>query len=284
MIDEMSKYDYTLSNGVEIPCIGYGTWQMPNDEKTIEAVVNAISLGYRHIDTASAYGNEAAVGEAIRRSGVDRKQVFITSKLANPDHGYEATKKVFEKTLRLLQTDYLDMYLIHWPNPIAYRDCWQEANAGSWKAMEEFYKDGKVRAIGVSNFFRHHLEALFETAGILPMVNQMSLSPGQPQKEIVDYSRSHGMLMEAYSPLGTGRVLQTPELQTYVEKYGKTAAQISIRWSLQMGFLPLPKSTNLQRMAQNLQVFDFELKSEDMDALTRLDCGSFVRSPDEITF
>lgn len=275
---------YTLSNGVEIPCVGYGTWQMPDDAGTVAAVGSTLAAGYRHIDTAAAYGNEKSVGEAVRRSGIPRDRLFITSKLANPDHGYDATKAAFEKTLQALGTDYLDLYLIHWPNPIAFRACWKEANAGTWRAMEEFYREGRIRAIGVSNFFRHHLEALYETADILPMVNQMSLSPGQPQSEIVDYSRRRGMLPEAYSPLGTGRVLQSAELQAFARKYGKSAAQVALRWSLQMGFLPLPKSTDPQRIRQNSELFDFELSAEDVERISRLDCGSFVRSPDTISF
>ena len=278
------RRSYILSNGVEIPSIGYGTWQMSNGEETAAVVANALRIGYRHIDTAAAYGNEASVGEAILRSGVPRKEIFLTSKLANPDHGYEATKAAFEKSLKLLRTDYLDLYLIHWPNPISCRECWREANAGSWRAIEENYRAGRIRAIGVSNFFRRHLEALYETAEILPMVNQMSLSPGQPQREIAAYSRAKGMLLEAYSPLGTGRVLQTPELKIYAEKYGRTEAQVCLRWSLQMGYLPLPKSTNEARMKQNLQLFDFEITPEDVEELAKLDCGSFVRSPDTITF
>jgi diketogulonate reductase-like aldo/keto reductase len=275
---------YTLSNQVRIPCIGYGTWQMPNEESTTAAVTAALEAGYRHIDTAAAYGNEISVGEAIRRSGIDRGDIFITSKLANTDHGYEAARQAFTKTLRLLGTDYLDLYLIHWPNPAAFRDCWEQANAESWRAMEEYYREGRIRAIGVSNFFERHLEALYKTAKIVPMVNQMSLSPGQPQSEIVAYSREHGMLLEAYSPLGTGKVLGTPEMETYARKYGKSVAQISIRWSLQMGFLPLPKSANPGRIQENIQVFDFELSQEDVEAIAKIDCGSVVRSPDTIAF
>ena len=275
---------YTLSNQVEIPCIGYGTWQMPDEESTTAAVAAALEAGYRHIDTAAAYGNEASVGRAIRRSGVDRGDIFITSKLANPDHGYEAARRAFLKSLELLGTDYLDLYLIHWPNPLAFRDCWELANAESWRAMEEFYREGRIRAIGVSNFFERHLEALYRTAKISPMVNQMSLSPGQPQSEIVAYSRERGMLLEAYSPLGTGKVLKSPEMEVYARKYGRSVAQIGVRWSLQMGFLPLPKSTNPGRIRENIQVFDFELSREDVEAIAKIDCGSFVRSPDTIAF
>lgn len=275
---------YTLSNQVKIPCIGYGTWQMGNGEETAAAILDAINAGYRHIDTATAYGNEESVGKAIHRSGVARQDLFLTSKLANPHHGYEATHAAFLKTLELLGTDYLDLYLIHWPNPIACRDNWKEANAGTWKAMEEFYNAGQIRAIGVSNFFPRHFEALFETAKIMPMVNQISLCPGQTQPEVASYCTERGMLLEAYSPLGTGRVLESPELKAYAEKYGKSVAQVCIRWSLQMGYLPLPKSTNPDRIRQNVDVFDFTLSDEDVAAISKLDCGGFVRDPDTITF
>ncbi|MGM9521969.1 MAG: aldo/keto reductase [Oscillospiraceae bacterium] len=273
-----------LANGVSIPSIGYGTWQTPDGETAVTSVRSALELGFRHVDTAAAYGNEASVGEGIRQSGIPRGEIFLTSKLANPDHGYEATKAAFQRSLKLLGTDYLDLYLIHWPNPAASRDNWQEANAGTWKAMEEFYEEGQIRAIGVSNFFPKHFEALFKTANIMPMVNQISLSPGLAQPALCEYCRERNMLLEAYSPLGTGRTLQVPELLAYAKKYGRSAAQICIRWSLQMGFLPLPKSTNPRRMLQNLQVFDFELSSEDVASIAALDCGAVVRDPDTITF
>lgn len=275
---------YTLSNGVKIPCIGYGTFQMANGGDTADAICAAIAAGYRHIDTAQTYGNEESVGAALKKCGVARKDLFITSKLGNQDHGYEATRKAFENTLRALGTDYLDLYLIHWPNPVASRANWAQANAGSWKAMEEFYSQGKIRAIGVSNFFPRHLEPLFDSAKILPMVNQISLSPGQAQPELCAYSREHGMLLEAYSPLGQGSMLQVPDMLRLSEKYGRSTAQICVRWSLQMGFLPLPKSTSPQRMAQNIDVFDFAISGEDMALISGIQRESTVRDPDKITF
>lgn len=275
---------YVLSNGVGIPCVGYGTFRMANDADTTEAICAAISAGYRHIDTAQTYGNEESVGQALKKCGVPRKDLFITSKLGNPYHGYEATKKAFKSTLQALGTDYLDLYLIHWPNPIASRDNWIQANAGSWKAMEEFYFDGKIRAIGVSNFFPRHLEPLFGTAKVMPMVNQISLSPGQTQSELCAYSREHGMLLEAYSPLGQGSMLQVPDMLELAEKYGKSTAQLCVRWSLQMGFLPLPKSSAPARIAQNMDVFDFEISGEDMEKISGIRRESTVRDPDTVTF
>lgn len=275
---------YTLSNGVKIPCVGYGTFKMANGADTAEAIVAAIAAGFHHVDTAQTYGNEKSVGAALKKCGVPREEIFVTSKLGNNDHGYEATRKAFANTLKNLGTDYLDLYLVHWPNPLASRDNWVGANAGTWKAMEEFYEDGKIRAIGVSNFFPRHFERLFDTARIMPMVNQISLSPGLTQDEVVKYSRDHGMLLEAYSPLGQGGALNVPEMLEIAKKYGKSAAQICVRWSLQMGFLPLPKSTHPERIAQNMDVFDFELSSEDVAKICALNCGAVARDPDQVAF
>lgn len=275
---------YILSNGVKIPCVGYGTFQMANGSDTADAICAAIAAGYRHIDTAQTYGNEESVGAALKKCGVARQELFITSKLGNKDHGYEATRKAFANTLQALGTDYLDLYLIHWPNPVAFRENWVEVNAGSWKAMEEFYLEGIIRAIGVSNFCERHLKPLFDTAKVMPMVNQISLSPGQTQPELCAYSREHGMLLEAYSPLGQGAMLQLPDMLRLSEKYGKSPAQLCVRWSLQMGFLPLPKSANPARIAQNMDVFDFGISEEDVTLISGIQRESTLRDPDTITF
>ncbi|MCH1951895.1 aldo/keto reductase [Enterocloster sp. OA13] len=276
---------YRLSNGVEIPCIGFGTWQTPDGDVCVSSVKAAIEAGYRHIDTAEMYGNEDSVGKAIKESGIDRKELFITSKLSNQAHGYEKTMEAFEGTMEKLGLDYLDMFLIHWPNPIAFRDHWQEANAGSWKAFEELYKAGRIRAIGISNFRQHHIEALMETATIPPMVNQMKLCPGETQEEVVDYCRSKGMLLEAYSPLGIGQIFQVPEMQELADKYGRSIAQICIRWSLQRGYLPLPKSVTPSRIQENARVFDFELEEADVRLIANLKgCVGYAADPDTRTF
>lgn len=276
---------YRLANGVSIPCIGLGTWQTPNGEIAISAVRSAIMAGYRHIDTAAAYENEESVGIAVKQSGIPRKEFFITSKLQNKAHGYDNTLAAFENTLRLLDMDYLDLYLIHWPNPIAFRDHWQEANAGTWKAFEELYSAGRIRAIGISNFRPHHIEALLKNATIEPMVNQIRLCPGDTQDDVVAYCKSHDILLEAYSPLGTGAVFSVPQIQDLACIYGKTIAQICIRWSLQKGFLPLPKSTTESRIRENADVFDFELTEEDMQVLSNLKgCCGYAQDPDTITF
>lgn len=276
---------YTLSNGVEIPCIGFGTWQTPDGEVAVSSVLSALEAGYRHIDTAQGYGNEESVGIAVKKSGIKREEIFITSKLANNDHGYDRTMAAFEGTMKRLDMDYLDLYLIHWPNPIAFRDNWQEANAGTWKAFEELYKAKRIRAIGISNFHPHHIEELMKTATIAPMVNQIRLCPGDTQDEVVDYCRAHNILLEAYSPFGVGKLFEVPEMKALAEKYGKTIAQIAIRWSLQRGYLPLPKSVTPSRIRENVDVFDFELEESDVELIANLKgCVGYSADPDKITW
>ncbi len=276
---------YVLNNGVKIPCIGFGTWQTPEGEVAYESVKAALECGYRHIDTAAMYGNEASVGRAVKESGIKREDIFITSKLGNTQHGYEDTKEAFLQTLANLGTDYLDLYLIHWPNPIKYRDSWQSANAGSWKAMEEFYEQGKVRALGISNFLPHHIDALLETAKIKPAINQIRLCPGLTQEEVSAYCLKHDILLEAYSPLGTGKLFTVEKMQELAAKYGKTIAQVGIRWSLQMGYLPLPKSVTPSRIKENAEIFDFTLTEEDAAVIAGLtDCCGGVADPDLTNF
>lgn len=276
---------YQLHNGVRIPCIGFGTWQVQNGETAVTAVKDAIALGYRHIDTAAGYGNEESIGIAVKQSGIAREDIFITSKLQNTEHGYENTMAAFEQTMKNLDMDYLDLYLIHWPNPIKYRDHWQEANAGTWRAFEELYNAGRIRSIGISNFHPHHIEELMKTATIAPMVNQIRLCPGDTQDEVVNYCKDHNILLEAYSPLGTGLIFEVPEMKALAQKYGKTIAQICNRWSLQMGFLPLPKSVTESRIKENADVFDFELSEEDVQVISNLKgCCGYSFDPDTTTF
>ena len=276
---------YKLSNGVGIPCIGFGTWQTPDGDVAVRSVAAAIEAGYRHIDTAQAYGNEESVGKGIRESGIDRKDLFITTKLWNSNHSYKLTMRTFEESMNKLGLDYLDLFLIHWPNPIAFRDHWQEANAESWKAMEELYEAGKIRAIGVSNFRPHHIEELLKTAKVAPMVNQIRLCPGDTQDETVDWCRDHGMVLEAYSPLGIGQIFEVPEMQKLAEKYQRSIAQVCIRWSLQRGYLPLPKSVTPSRIQENLKVFDLELSDEDIQLIADLKgCVGYASDPDRTNF
>ncbi len=276
---------YVLNNGVKIPCIGFGTWQTPEGEVAVSSVKAAIDAGYRHIDTAAIYGNEEGVGKGIRLGGVKREDLFITTKLWNSEHSYEAALKAFDVSMDKLGLEYLDLYLIHWPNPPMFRDRWQEANAETWKAMEEIYASGRVRAIGISNFRRHHIDALLKTAKVVPAVNQIRLCPGETQDDTVAASREHGMLLEAYSPLGVGRIFEVPEVKALAEKYGKSVAQVVIRWSLERGYLPLPKSVTPSRIAENAKVFDFELDEEDVALLAGMTgvCG-FSSDPDQTSF
>ena len=276
---------YKLSNGVGIPCIGFGTWQTPDGDVAVRSVAAAIEAGYRHIDTAQAYGNEESVGKGIRESGIDRKDLFVTTKLWNANHSYKLTMRTFEESMNKLGLDYLDLFLIHWPNPIVFRDHWQEANAESWKAMEELYEAGKIRAIGVSNFRPHHIEEILKTAKVAPMVNQIRLCPGDTQDETVDWCREHGMVLEAYSPLGIGQIFEVPEMQKLAEKYHRSIAQVCIRWSLQRGYLPLPKSVTPSRIQENLKVFDFELSDEDVQLIADLKgCVGYASDPDRTNF
>jgi diketogulonate reductase-like aldo/keto reductase len=276
---------FELNNGVKIPCLGFGTWQAPDGDSAVFSVKEAIKAGYRHIDTAAAYGNEASVGRAIRESGIPREELFITSKLANPDHGYENTRAAFEATMKKLNLEYLDLYLIHWPNPVKFRENWEKANADTWRAFEEFYRAGRIRAIGVSNFHPRHIEALLKTAAAAPQVNQIRLCPGDTQDEVVEYCRGKNILLEAYSPMGTGKIFDVPEMRALADAYKRSVAQICIRWSLQRGYLPLPKSVTPERIWENARVFDFELSPGDVKAIADLKgVIGYSRNPDEITF
>lgn len=284
-MNNINDLQYRLYNGVGIPCVGFGTWQTPDGETAVKAVSAALEAGYRHIDTAENYENEGSVGEAVANSGVPRGEIFLTSKLNNRSHSYDDAMAAFEQTLKELKTDYLDMFLIHWPNPIKYRDHWQKANAETWRAFEELYKAGKIRAIGVSNFRPHHLEELAKTAEIMPMVNQIRLCPGCTQNEVVEYCRSKNILLEAYSPLGVGKIFEVPEMRKLAEKYDRSVAQICIRWSLQNGWLPLPKSVTPSRIAENTRVFDFTISDEDVKLIAGLTgCAGLARDPDDTPF
>lgn len=278
--------NYTLSNGVQIPKIGFGTWQIPDGIEVYNSVSHALKVGYRHVDTAQIYRNEEGVGRAIADSELAREKIFLTTKIWNDKHDYELAKASIDESLEKLSVDYVDLLLIHWPNPAALRekDAWKAGNAGAWKAMEEAYKLGKGRAIGVSNFMIHHLEALFETAEIKPHVNQVLLAPGCPQEELVSFCRQHGILLEAYSPLGTGSIFDNPIAQELAQKYGKSIAQIALRWSLQKGFLPLPKSVTPNNIEANLQIFDFELSAEDVARLDKVEGVSQQKNPDQVGF
>lgn len=276
---------FTLNNGVEIPCLGFGTWQTPDGQVAEMAVGEALACGYRHIDTAAVYGNEASVGKAVRESSIPREEIFITTKLWNDAHSYKGAMKAIDESLEKMGLDTVDLYLIHWPNPAAVRERFAETLAETWLAMEEIYRSGKARAIGVSNFYPHHLDTLLKTAKVTPAVNQIRLYPGFTMAETVAYCKERSILLEAYSPLGTGKVLSAPELSPIAEKYGKSPAQVCLRWSLQMGFLPLPKSVTPERIRQNTEVFDFTLTDTEMTALSVMpNYGGTGSHPDEAKF
>ena len=275
---------FVLSNGYPIPCVGFGTWQTPDGDIATNAVKCAIQSGYRHIDAAAVYGNEVSVGKGIAEAGVPREELFITSKVWNTERGYEKTMAAFEKTLADLGLDYLDLYLIHWPASHHQFENWDELNLGTWKAMTELYKAGRVKAIGVSNFLPHHLESLLKTE-VKPMFNQIEFHPGLMQSEVVEFCRSHGMLIEAYSPLGTGRMLTNETLMAIAAKYNKSVAHVCIRWVLQNGVLPLPKSITPSRIEDNTNVFDFVLSDEDMATINAMAyCGGSGNHPDQVDF
>lgn len=256
----------TLNNGVEMERFGLGVWQAENGEAT-PAVAAAIKNGYRLIDTAKAYGNEAdvrtGIEQGIAEAGISREDLFITTKLANPDHGYDSTLTNFEGSLERLGLDYVDLYLIHWPVTGKYKD--------TWKAMEKIYDQGLAKAIGVCNFNQETMEDLLTDANIVPAVDQIELHPLLQQPDMVQYADDHNIHLEAWSPLGGGKVLNNPVIGQIAAKYGKSAAQILIRWSLQMGFTVIPKSVHEQRIIENAQIFDFALTKEDMDLIATLD-------------
>lgn len=272
-----------LSNGVVMPTIGYGTWRVENGTAGADAVAEAIGAGYRHIDGAARYENESSVGAGIRKSGVKREEIFVTSKVWFTHRSYEKTLEAFDNTVKDLGLDYLDLYLIHWPAVAKNYENWEEVNAETWRAMEEIYRSGKVRAIGVSNFLPHHLSPLLKTAEIMPMVNQIEFRPGYPQTECVEWCLARGIVPEAWRPLGAGAALTGDVMTELSQKYGKSPAQICLRWVLQHRLVPLVKSANPVRMRENLQVYDFELSAEDMakiDALPRDEEGA--EKPDEL--
>jgi 2,5-diketo-D-gluconate reductase A len=259
-----------------IPQVGLGVWQTPNDTAVI-AVDTALKAGYRHVDTAAAYHNEQGVGEGMRRSGVDRKDIFLTTKLWNEDQGFDATLRAFDKSLELLGTDYLDLYLIHWPSPKRgkYRD--------SWKAFVRLHEEGRARSIGVSNFAPEHLEAIIGDTGVTPVLNQVELHPDFQQKSLRAVHEKHNIRTESWSPLGQGLLLANEAVGEVARKRGKTPAQVIIRWHIQNGLIVIPKSVTPSRIVENFQVFDFELDASDLRALDSLDEPGARIGPDPLT-
>ncbi len=254
---------FQLHNGVGMPYFGLGVYLADNEEEVVNAIHWALETGYRHIDTASIYKNEEGVGRAIQTSAISREDIFVVSKVWNADQGFESTLKAFEDSLNRLQLDYLDLYLVHWPVQGKY--------IYTWKALEQLYKEKKIRAIGVSNFMKHHLEDLMQHTEIVPMVNQMEFHPHLVQQDLIDFCNRHHIQYEAWSPMMQGKIFDLKILDQFAEKYKKTVAQIVLRWNLQKGVVTIPKSVKKERIQSNADLFDFELSQEDMDRIDALD-------------
>ena len=254
-----------LNNGNYIPSIGFGTSLVTGDE-CVRIVKTAIDVGYKHIDTASAYKNEVEIGKAIKQSNVDRKELFITSKVWKDSMGYDNTLKSFENSLKNLDLEYIDLFLIHWP-----KNNDEKLNIDTWKALEKLYKEGKVKSIGVSNFLKHHLEIILNNSDIVPVVNQIEFHPGLIRKETIDFCRKNNIVLEAWAPLGKGKMLDNETLVNIAKKYNKSVAQLCLKWCLQNEVIPLPKSGNEERMKQNLDLFDFEIEEQDMNIINSME-------------
>ncbi len=274
-----------LANGVSMPTVGFGTWQIPLNEHFTSTIQNAIQLGYRQFDTAQIYNNAQLLGEAMRDSGMDRSEFFITCKVWATHRSYESAKEAFAQMLAQLQLGKLDMLLIHWPASQGEPMVWQAQNAGAWRALEEIYESGRVRAIGVANFLPHHLVPLLARARIKPMVNQLECHPGYIQPAALQFCKDRGIRVQAWSPLGRGMLLKNPTLLRISEELGISPARIALRWSLQHDLMPIPKATELPHQRENLDIFDFELADKYMKQLDTLSQTAFSGlHPDTVNF
>ncbi len=274
----------SLRNELKLPVIGLGTWQITDREILSDIIGAAYDIGYRLIDTAAAYSNEIAISKAIAAKMINRNELFLSDKVWNTSRGYEPVQEACRKSLKKLKTDYLDLYLIHWPASMKLYSDWAEINADTWRGMEQLYKDGYVKAIGVCNFKKHHLEKLQETATVMPMVNQFEIHPGMAQNELVSYCKEQNIIVEASSPLGNGQILANDSIQGIAKKKSKTPAQICLRWEFQQGIVTIPKTVNVDRLIQNIDIFDFELTEEEMKIVDEIPyCGGLGIDSDEVT-
>ncbi len=271
---------FTLRNGVQLPQIGFGTWQITDRELMKTLIAEAYAAGYRLIDTAAAYSNEIAIAKAI--ADLPRENLILSDKVWNTSRGCEAVQEACKRSLRKLKTDYFDMYLIHWPASMKSHEDWAEINADTWRGMEQLYRDGLVRVIGVCNFKIHHLEELKKTAEIMPYINQVEFHPGMAQKELLNYCKNQEIQLEASSPLGNGAILQNQLLMDIGKKYGKTSAQICLRWAVQQDIIVIPKTSHVFRLKNNLEIYDFELSLQEMNQIREISyCGGIGIDPDE---
>lgn len=264
----------TLNNDIGIPLLGFGTYKL-NNQETTKVVSTALQCGYRHIDTASYYNNEEAIGTAIKTSGIPREDLFLTSKVWNSQQGYENTLKAFNESIKKLGTDYLDLYLIHWPTPMQKE---------TWRAMEKLHKEGYIRSLGVSNFTVKYLQDLLQSAEVKPVLNQVEFHPYLVQKDLINYCRQENIHMEAWSPLMRGGILNIDLLKDLSVKYNKSIPQIVLRWDIQMGFSTIPKTTSRERMLENMNIFDFEIEEEDISRITSLNKDKRISRDPEVVY
>jgi len=274
-----------LANGKVLPCLGYGTWRTPDGDVCINGVRTALTLGYRHIDTAQIYDNENGVGVGIKNSGVKREDIFLTTKVWNTHQGYDSTMRAFEDSLKKLKTDYVDLYLVHWPVAKDFKSTYPSKMLDTYRALEELYEGGVAKAIGVCNFLPHHLKSLLDNCNIKPMVDQIELHVGYHQQETVNFCRENGIVLEAWSPICKGTGFDNEIVQEISKDIDKTPAQIFIRWCLQKEFTPLPKSVKPSRILENMEVFDFNLTHKQMSALDSItEIGRLGSHPDDCNF
>ncbi len=275
----------TLLNGVKIPSIGYGTYKTPAGNTCVEGVKKALEVGYRLIDTASFYGNEKSVKDGIIDSDVCRNDIFVTTKLWNDDQGYDNTLRAFERSLRYLGGDYIDLYLIHWPIPLAHRDDWEKTIKETWKAFERLYDEKAIRSIGVSNFQERHLDFLLNNCNICPMVDQIEMHVGYPEESVVEYCQKRGIVVEAWAPIAKGKAFEIPAVKEVANRHQKTPSEVLIRWCMEKGVIPLPKSVTPTRIEENFDVFDFSLSESDVKLLDGIsEIGRLGSHPDSCNF